>query len=134
MILYDIINKKIIELEIINIDIKRDIINNIYRPLTNLEVENTKKNLNYEEYLNKFRIAMSTSYDHLPMYDINNHKIYFIFKKQVYSYIKSFKFRPIDNALIRMINENNLDEKIINIINFRKHTSKICILFSRSWR
>lgn len=118
MILYDIINKKIIELENISLDIKRDILEEIYRPLTNLELKNNDKNLNYENYLNKFRINMSTSFDHLPMYDINNHKIYFIFKKKVYSYIKNFKFRPIDNALIRMINENNLDKNIINIINY----------------
>lgn len=118
MILYNIINKKIIEIENLNIDIKKDILKDIYRPVTNEELKATKKNINYKDYLNKFRISMSTNDEHLPLYDINNHTIFFIFQKKVYSYIKDYNFRPIDNALIKMINENNLDKKIIDIISY----------------
>lgn len=119
MILYDIINKKFINIDDLTIDIKKDIINNKIRPLNEKEFKNKKSQIkvnNYESYFDSFKIKNSTDEVYLPLYDINNNNIYFIHKKDIFYVIKEYNFRPLNDKLVKFI-EDNINEKAFYLDN-----------------
>lgn len=128
MLLYDILKNKKINVDSIDINIKNKIINYEVRPLTTKEYGLTsksqslktsiRKKSNYNQYLNEFKSVLSKDDNILPLYDINNNKIFLIKKKDIYYLIDSYKFRPLNDKLIIFIINNKLDENhIIDIIN-----------------
>lgn len=115
MQLYDIINKKVINVDNIDFNIKNDIINKNKRILKKSEL---KKKIDYKKYAKDIKTALSTDDNILPLYDINNNKIYFIRKNNVFYLINENNFRPLNDNLIKFIKENKLNnDNIIDIIN-----------------
>lgn len=121
MQLYDIIKKKKINVDSIDLNVKNDIINNKLRPLSNKEYKSIKKTVlnknNYNKYINEIKSKLSNDNNIIPLYDINNNKIFLNNKKDVYYLIKKYKFRPLNIKLIKFIKDNELNNNNNNIIN-----------------
>lgn len=120
MILFDIIKKETISVDKFNIEIKRKFKNSQLRLLNETELKKSKKDFkNYSEYINNFKTMFSSDDSYLPLYDINNNFIYFIFKSNIYNYITNYKFRPVNLQLIEFLKENKKEnEKLLKLINF----------------
>ena len=119
MILFDIINKKTISVYKFNIEIKRKVKNKQIRLLNEDEFKKNKQEFkDYSFYIKEFKILFSSDEDYLPLYDINNNFIYFIFKSNIFFYITNYKFRPINLQLQLFLQENkNKNKELLELIN-----------------
>ena len=113
--LYDIITKKIINLKNINNEIMKKILEGKIRILSKKEY----KSSNYKSYLDETKKIISDyNVTKIPLFDINNFKIFFVKVEDVYTMIKINNFRPLNKDLIEFLsnNKNNKRDETINII------------------
>ena len=116
MILFDIINKKIIKFDKFDIQIKRDFKYENFDYLLRMNLIVIKMNIK----IIKIILILKKNYQKMilsSLYDISNNFIYFIHKVNIFHYIKVHKFRPITDQLLAFIKENFKNNKILKLIN-----------------
>jgi len=101
-VLYDSKTNKKINLKKINFENKNKIINGEYY-ISNI-TNNFKKELSYDD-------------EYLPLFDVMNTEIKFIYKTNIYKSIKQSHFRVLNNDLINFLKKYNYEKSLINIIN-----------------
>lgn len=96
------LNKKEIKINELTIDIKQKIASN---------------ELKVKKYTKEFAKQLSADKKHLPLFDVINKKVIFYDKKDIFTLIKNYNFRQLNDKLINYLIKNKYSKEIIDTVN-----------------